>query len=318
MLSNPKIKKVFVISVSIIMITVFSFCFSFYGPIAFIKRSWITSSMTSMNHKYLATTIYSKKTIDRIMHENRVEVLNENTDGALINIRYKGNDKIENIEISGKNYTGYLLKIYDPSRLRITAPLDLNSRGQKLEKYVSEHNAAAAINGSGFADGSGHSKAGRPVGMLMVDREIKYSTYGDEYNDIIGITDEGKLILGCFKLSDLVKSEIRDAINFKPQLIINNKEIKIYGDGGWGIAPRSAIGQTEDGVILLLVVDGRQISSYGATMNDIQDIMKEHGAVNAACLDGGSSTIMMQGDKNVNYPCTSRTGRYLPNAIIVN
>ena len=42
----------------------------------------------------------------------------------------------------------------------------------------------------------------------------------------------------------------------------------------------------------MLVTDGRSASSLGATHNDVIDIMVEHGAINAAMLDGGSSAMM--------------------------
>ena len=60
------------------------------------------------------------------------------------------------------------------------------------------------------------------------------------------------------------------------------------GDGGWGVGPRTAIGQRKDGTVLLLVIDGRQPGySVGATLRDLQNILYEEGAVIAANLDGG-------------------------------
>ena len=118
-------------------------------------------------------------------------------------------------------------------------------------------------------------------------------------------------------MDEINKSNIRDAIAFSPLLIINGNPTKINGNGGWGIAPRTAIGQTKDGTFLLLVIDGRQLSSFGATIKDIQDIFVKYEAVNAANLDGGSSSIMMLNNKTVNFPCTSKTGRYIPSAIII-
>ncbi len=53
--------------------------------------------------------------------------------------------------------------------------------------------------------------------------------------------------------------------------------------GSWGIAPRTAIGQRGDGSIMLLVIDGRQLfGSVGASLKEVQDLMIEYGAVNAA------------------------------------
>ncbi len=62
---------------------------------------------------------------------------------------------------------------------------------------------------------------------------------------------------------------------------------------GDGVNPRTAIGQRADGAILLLVINGRQIDSLGATYDDLIDIMLEYGAVNASNLDGGSSSLMI-------------------------
>ena len=57
-----------------------------------------------------------------------------------------------------------------------------------------------------------------------------------------------------------------------------------------GLNPRTAIGQRSDGAMLLLTIDGRQPSSMGATYEDLIEVMMNYGAVNAANLDGGSST----------------------------
>ena len=84
-----------------------------------------------------------------------------------------------------------------------------------------------------------------------------------------------------------------------------------------GLNPRTAIGQRDDGCILMLVVDGRQVHSYGATYKDLQDIMLEYGAVNAFNLDGGSSTTMWYNGSYVNS-CSSANGiaRPIPDAFL--
>lgn len=76
-----------------------------------------------------------------------------------------------------------------------------------------------------------------------------------------------------------------------PFLIINGEPQDVDGVGG-GLNPRTAIGQRADGAILLLVVDGRQATSLGASFSDLQDIMLQYGAVNASAMDGGTSTQM--------------------------
>ena len=69
--------------------------------------------------------------------------------------------------------------------------------------------------------------------------------------------------------------------------------------------------------VLLLVVDGRQAYSLGATFSDLADIMLEYGAVNACNLDGGSSSMMWFEDGYVNR-CASVIGiRPIPTGFLV-
>ena len=63
--------------------------------------------------------------------------------------------------------------------------------------------------------------------------------------------------------------------------------------GGYGIQPRTAIGQRSDGVIVFLVIDGRNPTwSIGCTMSDLIEVLEKYGVVNAACCDGGSSSVL--------------------------
>ena len=123
---------------------------------------------------------------------------------------------------------------------------------------------------------------------------------------------------------------IRDAVAFQDYstskvvhfvpLIINGEPREITGMGS-GLNPRTAIGQRADGAVLLLVTDGRGAASHlGACAADLINIMQEYEAVNAANLDGGSSSCMYYGEE---YLMASTTFYYynsswaLPTAFIV-
>jgi hypothetical protein len=57
--------------------------------------------------------------------------------------------------------------------------------------------------------------------------------------------------------------------------------------------PRSAAGLSEDGKTLyLLVIDGRRLSSVGATEEELAMILKQLGAWNGLNLDGGGSSVL--------------------------
>ena len=102
---------------------------------------------------------------------------------------------------------------------------------------------------------------------------------------------------------------IRDAVQYGPYLVVNGKSSYVKGNGGWGIAPRTAIGQRDDGIVLLLTIDGRQTASLGADMGDMAQIMIDYGAVNAANMDGGTSTAMALNSKLISNP---RNGGFQP------
>ena len=118
----------------------------------------------------------------------------------------------------------------------------------------------------------------------------------------IGFDNDNKLILGNMSKEQALATGYRDAIEFGPYLIVNGKRSFIRGNGGWGIAPRSAIGQRQDGIVLFLVINGRLATSIGADMVDLTDIMERYGAYNAANLDGGSSSELVIKGQIINTP----------------
>ena len=111
-----------------------------------------------------------------------------------------------------------------------------------------------------------------------------------------------KLILGKMSAKEALDIGMRDAVEFGPFLIVNGKRSFVKGNGGWGISPRTAIGQRSDGIVIFLVINGRIASSIGADMVDLCDLMEDFGAINAANLDGGSSTELVINNEIINTP----------------
>lgn len=80
--------------------------------------------------------------------------------------------------------------------------------------------------------------------------------------------------------------------------------------------PRSAVGITRDGKLLLVTVDGRQKNvSVGMTMYELAYLMQKLGSMNAMNLDGGSSTQMSIYGKTVNRPSAGNVG--VSNSLII-
>lgn len=293
------------------------FLLVFYGPLTSLKTLYVTTAMTTYRHQYLATWLVREDEIAKIMNENKVAEPKENTDEKAIVIAAQlEKPETEYFDITTTKYHGYLLKVNDPKQVALAATDKLGLNGLKVEDFAKENNAIAAINAGGFADPDGRSHGGTPTGLLMTQGDILYKDNLPTYN-IIGFDQHDVLVLGKYTMAKIKEMGVRDAVSFGPFLIVNGQSMITQGDGGWGIAPRTAIGQTKDGAVLLLVIDGRQLGSIGATLKDVQDIMLQYGAENAANLDGGSSSTLYYQGKVMNKPSTPAGAREVPSAFIV-
>ena len=320
------LKRKIVAWVSFLYIVFFScFLFLFYGPINSFKEFWITSAMTTMNHKYLATWLYSDAYIQKVLKSNSIIEVDEISDPNQIRFRkytstiYKNeyekeiltHDKdqvYKLVNVSGKGYQGFLVAIYDPSRVSVATTAHLGVRGESILTVSKREGALVAMNAGGFYDPDWNSNGALPHGTVISNGKV-VSDYKDAgmAGGFIGFDKNNKLILGNMSKNEALSMGLRDAIEFGPYLIVNGKRSFIKGNGGWGIAPRSAIGQRQDGIVLFLVINGRIASSIGADMVDLCDIMENYGAYNAANLDGGSSSELVINNEIVNTPVASGT-----------
>ncbi len=80
--------------------------------------------------------------------------------------------------------------------------------------------------------------------------------------------------------------------------------------------PRTAVGVTATGEIWLVVVDGRQPMSAGATLAEMATVMQRLNCVEALCLDGGGSSMAGVGGVVVNRPSDGRE-RAVTNFLLV-
>lgn len=293
--------------------------FILYGPFNFVRDTLVTSAMTTLNHKYFAQWFYDTETIEDIMAKNAISAPSGSTDTSQITISSgmsAGDIKITDISRNG--FRGWMMEIPDPSWVRLGIPKNFGKHGAKLPIIMNDYGAIAGINAGGFADNNGFGNGGTPVGMVVVDGQIIYNSTA-QYHNLVGFDEDNVLILGRYTTAEIKAMNIRDAVEFTPFLIINGEPASISGNGGWGYAPRTAIGQKKDGTVLFLVIDGRSALSVGATMRDLLNIMLEFEAYNAANLDGGSSAVLMQNDVVLNNPSGSDADgqRFLPNAFLV-
>lgn len=321
---KSKLKKVLITILILFILGISSFAFLLYGPYPNFREWLITTAMTTMTHQYLATWFYSDDTIQEVLNKNRVAESDEKTDPTLTVIvddnkaieyaneyeraileKDPGNDDYKIINIEGKGYSGYLAAIYDPSRIKTVVTKKLGKCGQYLKTMADDNDALIAINGGGFIDPNYNSNGANPLGITFADGRLITSNVYSGAGGLIGFTQENKLVLGKMSVQEAKNMNVRDAVTFGPFLIVNGKASEVLGNGGWGTAPRTAIGQRKDGIVLFLVIDGRTVKKPGADMNDLIEIMQRYGAYNAANLDGGTSSVMYVDGKIINDPVDS-------------
>lgn len=293
----------------------------FYGPFENVKTTIVGASMTTLTHQYIAKMFLSDEEINKILNNQKVEVIEESTETEDIKVPVKRDDTIEKDEISSGKFKGYMLVIKDPTRVKVGYTQKLGREGQLTSQIAKDNDAVAAVNGGGFPDQSQNwtGTGATPTGIIMTGGDVKFDAIknDEEKVDTMAIDNQGILLVGKYSLSELKKKNVKEALSFGPPLVVNGKGTIKSGDGGWGIAPRTAIGQRKDGAILMLVIDGRQISSVGASLREVQDLMLQYGAVNATNLDGGSSSTMFLNGDVINNPSNSLGERSVPSIVYV-
>ena len=193
----------------------------------------------------------------------------------------------------------------------------------KAIEIAKENNAVAAINGGAFTDKSSTAQwtgnGGTPAGIVISEGKLVYKDVpDDEKIELVGITKEGKMIAGMYSFNNLKELNVKEAVSFGPVLVKEGEPTPMKGDGGWGVAPRTAMGQRADGSIVMLVIDGRSLTSGGATLKELQEVLLNTcNVVTAINLDGGKSTTMYLNGKVINNPASNVGERSIPSAIIV-
>lgn len=120
----------------------------------------------------------------------------------------------------------------------------------------------------------------------------------------VGIMQNAKHIIGAGPY--LVKNS---------EVYVDVKEQKLEAITGKN--PRSAIGYTTDGSLVILTVDGRESASVGMTLYELAKYMKSLGCVEAMNFDGGSSSALYVKGKIVN-DALNKEGVAVSNALTIS
>lgn len=323
----------------------FTFCnicalicfFVAYGPFSYVRDLFVTTAMRTMTHKYFANVLYSTETIQQILSSNVTIEPDEVMDASAIQIgniqetqvfssiyeehvlkRDEGNDLYKVVRLDENGYEGFVTFIYDPTKIQLGVTSRLGSSGEYVSKIAKRNNAVVAINGGGFID---RGAGGQPSGYVIQNGKVIWSRRrGNAWaGGTIGFSQEGVMILTKKRGKDAIKQGVYNGVDFGPFLIVNGKSAEVSGNGGWGVHPRTVIGQRKDGIVVMLTIDGRSASSIGVDLNVAIDIMERYDVYNAANMDGGASTTLVIEGQVKNNPVgwSSTRERQVPTAWMV-
>lgn len=298
------------------------------GPSVTFRDMFVMTVSESSAGDFLATWFLPEETVNKILEDNAIKTSDNVSTGDDVVIATPAPDQkpFEIVDVSGKTFNGKMIIVADPSRVKIGTPpggYGEDKEGMSTLNMASYYNSLAAVNGGGFYD-TGKGNGGVPTGrensdgIVISEGKMLWGNRDTTY-EVIGINQENKLILGKMTGGQALDSGIVEALNFGPYLIMDGEPCVIGSaitEGG--LNPRTAIGQRKDGAILLLVINGRQANSLGASYDDLISVMLEYGAVNAANLDGGSSSYMVY-ENEIITTCASLYGpRKMATSILVS
>ena len=310
-----RILCVLIVTVLLIGVLLYSVMFVICkGPSETARNLGVRTARETSAMYWLPNLFLTDEEISAI--EKTQEITVEETDTSLVSVKTEqkpaeghytdewgytddDDDGIILVNVPGQTYTGYMMIVLDPSRVVLGCnTATIGGRGYTVAEYISMFDAVAGINGGGFDDPNGKGNGGMPDSA------------------IVGIDNNNILHVGFTSLEELTQRHIRDGCGYGPILVSNGKA----ADDSTlvsGLNPRTAIGQRTDGAILMLVIDGRQPNSLGATYADEAEIMLRFGAVNAMNLDGGSSSLMWFQGKYINNNASVIGIRPIPTSFVV-
>lgn len=251
------------------------------------------------NNEYESSNDYQKITFNNsLIIDSNEEKVYDNKYEAEIQNRGENNDyKI--IDLTVANNKGWLVVVYDPSDVHIMKSRAFktpnNDGKENIIDMTKRYGATIGVNGGGFYDDGKVSKD-IPFGYIIENGKVIYKSHNRE-SDIIGMSNDNKLMLVHATGEKAVEMGMRDGLEFGPFLIIDGKRQTNLKPTK---AARNMIAQRDDGIILFLVTDG--LSYSGITFNEGIDVLEKYGATTAANLDGGASTQLVVNGELLNSP----------------
>ena len=327
-----------VIGITLLFIVVAAFVallILFKGPSQTAKNEAVPTFHEMSAMKWVPHLFLSNEEIDNILNSSKMVEVEEGTvtnldliDTTTLVEDTSSQEPIVIQDVTGSSYKGKLMIIRDPSKVFLgTVPEFYEGPGEVVADIITHYpGAVAGVNGGDFIDMGSYSYTAQPLGAVISNGQVVYCSadYDTPYH-LSGFTSDNKFFMGNITINEALEMGVRDAVytvhETGPFLVMDGvaliNEVPDSATYGGGKNPRTAIGQRADGSILLLVVDGRQANSLGATFKDLAYIMLEYGAVNACAMDGGTSSQMVYYGEVINNPYSPTGPRKCPTAWLV-
>lgn len=292
------------------------------GPSESATELFVLSLRETSAAGFVTEIFLDDEEIAAIEEANKPDDILENVDTSLITIATRTETSqsgdaadtvpLEILDVSGATFKGKMMIVSDPERVIVGVSNQLGAAGQILVDMIDSYGGVGGTNAGGFDDPNGTGNGGIPLGVVIHEGKLLYGANTRAATAVIDY--DGILHVGNMTGSEAMELNAEWAVSFGPVLVVNGEKC----DGlSSGLNPRTAIGQRSDGAILLLVINGRQVGSMGATYEDVADVMLSYGAVNALNLDGGSSSSMLYEGEFLNISSSLVGQRPLPTGIIV-
>ncbi len=168
-------------------------------------------------------------------------------------------------------------------------------------KDVINYNPVVGVNANFY-----NMSTGEPSGLFVMNSVVYKASASS--NSFFAILKDGTPVIAAG--SEYAKYENNIAEAVAGGVILVKDGVSQYPNPDSNYAPRTVVGITADGKVVMMVIDGRQSPySAGANYNEIAQIMIDAGCVAAVNLDGGGSSTFVAKQEGsddlslVNRPC---------------
>ncbi|MBJ6361853.1 phosphodiester glycosidase family protein [Paenibacillus sp. GCM10012307] len=225
------------------------------------------------------------------------------------------NSQVQTFKVGGKSFTVRVVTVnlmHPKVQLDIALAHNTVGKVEELSSIAKRNEARIAINGT-FFDAYTDDSYKTPYGWIVQGGKIKKHSSGDRKTVFIyDANNLSELVAGVEFPERYKQGGIEGALQVGPRLVVNGKvslnvkeegfrDPKILTGGG----ARSALGITSNHQLLL-------VTSSGATIPQMAEIMKQAGSYQAMNLDGGASSGLYYNGSYLTPP-----GRQISNALLI-